>query len=425
MHARTGMHIPPSSQYARRMTRLDQLDAYALTFGAPVVATRVVDDDPQQAWVRLAASAFYPTSGGQPNDLGRLDGIEVVDVTIDDAGVWHRVAAPVGAWPVGQLARGEVDDRRRARHRQRHSAQHLLSQAFVRTDPAFATRAVSLASADCTVDLAGDPDDAAVAAAELLANEAAYAGWPVVAMEIDETELARYPLRRPPKVTGRVRLVAMGPDVQDDPASAWELSACGGTHVRITAEVAPITVLRSERVRGGLTRITFRAGWEAWEDHRFKHAVASRTAASLSTGVPELGAKVAALAEGAAGLRRALAEARGLLAEHLADDLLGDDPAPGALLVAELDEREAELLTPLADALAARGATVALAVVRGGKAEILLASGSGVDVRPALAAALPHLSGRGGGRPERAQGAGPATDGIAAALAAAHDALAG
>jgi hypothetical protein len=44
--------------------------------------------------VRLAASAFYPTSGGQPHDLGRLDGVEVLDVTLDEDGVWHRVAAP-------------------------------------------------------------------------------------------------------------------------------------------------------------------------------------------------------------------------------------------------------------------------------------------------------------------------------------------
>jgi len=405
------------------MTRLDQLDAYALAFGAPVVAVRPEPADAHQAWVRLAASAFYPTSGGQPNDLGTLDGIDVLDVTLDDDGVWHRVAAPPSAWPLGLLARGEVEPERRARHRQWHSAQHLLSQAFVRTDAAHATRAVSLAGPDLTIDVDGDPDDEAVAAAERLANERAYAAWPVVALEVDERDLARYPLRRPPKVTGRVRLVAMGPDVRDDPASAWELSACGGTHVRCTAEAAPITVLRSERVRGGLARITFRAGLAAWEDHRFKHAVASRTAASLSTGVPELGAKVAALADEASALRRALAEARGLLADERAAALLGDDPEPGALLVAELDEREADLLVPLADALAARGATAALAVVHAGRAELVLTSGAGIDVRPALAAALPHLSGRGGGRPERAQGAGPATDGVADALAAAHDAL--
>lgn len=407
------------------MTRLDQLDAYALEFDAPVVAVRGVEGDPAQAWVRLAASAFYPTSGGQLHDLGRLDDIPVLDVALEDDGVWQRLAAPPSAWPLGHVARGEVDAKRRARHRQRHTAQHLLSQAFLRTDPGFATKAVSLSSADVTIDLSGDPDDAAVDAAERLANTVAYAAWPVATLEVDEAELSQYPLRRPPKVRGRVRLVAIGESVRDDPASAWELSACGGTHVRCTAEVAPIVVLRCERVRGGLARVTFRAGWEAWEDHRLKHEVASRTAASLSVGVPDLGGKVAALADEAAGLRRALHEARAGWAAERAEALLGDEPEPGALVVAELDGREAELLTPLADALAARGATALLATVREGRAELVLTSGAGVDVRPALAAALPHLAGRGGGRPERAQGAGPATDGIAAALVAAHDALTG
>jgi alanyl-tRNA synthetase len=406
------------------MTRLDQLDAYTLEFDAPVVAVRSVEGDGAQAWVRLAASAFYPTSGGQPHDLGRLDGIDVLDVTAGDDGVWQRLAAPPSAWPLGHVARGVVDGDRRGRHRQRHTAQHLLSQAFLRVDAAFTTQAVSLGSADLTVDVAGEPADAAVAQAERLATTVAYAAWPVATLEVDEADLRQYPLRRTPKVRGRVRLVAIGPTVRDDPASAWELSACGGTHVRCTAEAAPIVVLRTERVRGGLVRVTFRAGLEAWEDHRLKHEVASRTAASLSTGVPELGSKVAALVEEAAGLRRALHEARAAWADARADALVGD-AAAGALVVAELEGREADLLTPLADALAARGATAALAAVREGRAELVLTSGAGVDVRPALAAGLSHLAGRGGGRPERAQGAGPATDGIAAALAAAHDALAG
>jgi len=405
------------------MTRLDQLDAYALAFDAPVVAVRPVPEDAGQAWVRLASSAFYPTSGGQPHDLGQLDGVEVVDVTADEEGVWQRLASPPQAWPLGHLARGRVDGERRERHRQRHTAQHLLSQAFLRVGPGFATRAVALTSPDLTVDLAGEPDDDAVAAAERMANGAAYAAWPVLAFEVEEADLSRYPLRRPPKVRGRVRLVAIGPDVRDDPGSAWELSACGGTHVRCSAEAAPITVLRSERVRGGLVRVTFRAGWEAWEDHHLKHAVASRTAAALSTGIPELGAKVAALADEAAGLRRSLNDVRARLADERAESLLGADPAVGSLVVAELEPRDADLLTPLADALAARGATAVLGVVQGARAELVLASGAGVDVRPALAAALPHLSGRGGGRPERAQGSGPATDGIPDALAAAHDAL--
>ncbi len=403
------------------MIRLDRRDAYLLEFTATVVAARA---DGDAAWVRLDASAFYPTSGGQPHDVGTLDDRPVEDVTVDDEGaVWHRVPGAADDWPAGRSTVGRVDGERRARHRQRHSAQHLLSQAFVRVDPAFATRSVALGTPDLTVDLAGSPDDDAIAAAERLANEAAYAAWPVRALEVDEADLARYPLRRPPKVTGRVRLVAMGPTVGEDPASAWELSACGGTHVRTTAEVAPIVTLRRERIRGDLTRVTFRAGWDAWADHHVKHDAASRAAVSLSTSVTDLPDAVTALQEALATARRDLAQARAARAADRADDLLGGDPAAGALVVAELGPDDADLLGPLADALALRGATAVLGVVHGERAEVIAVSGDDVDVRAALGAALTHLGGRGGGKPARAQGSGPDVERLAEALAAAHDVL--
>jgi alanyl-tRNA synthetase len=397
------------------MLRLDQLDAYALRFEAPVTGVRAVEGDAGGSWVRLATSAFYPTSGGQAHDLGELDQVPVLDVVLEAGVVWHRVAGPPSMWPLGQRVHGVVDGERRARHRQRHSAQHLLSQAFLRTDARYTTESVSLSGSEVTIDFAGEPEEAQMAAAERRANEAAYAAWPVVSLEVDEGALHRYPLRRPPKVRGSIRLVAMGPNVHEDPAAAWELSACGGTHVRNTAEVAPITLLRSERIRGGLTRVTFRAGWEAWEDHRLKHRVVSRTAAALSTGILELHAKVLALAAEAAEGRRALAEARGALAHERALALRAAGTGP---VITTLASRDADLLTPLADALAALGATAAVAVVSEGKVALVLGSGAGVDVRPALQAALPHIGGRGGGRPERAQGAGPQVAGLAAALEA-------
>lgn len=400
------------------MTRLDQLDAYTLRFEAPVTGVRALEGDADGCWVRLAASAFYPTSGGQPHDLGSLDAVAVVEVLLLEGEVWHRVATPRSMWPLGQLVRGVIDADRRARHRQRHSAQHILSQALLQTDARFTTHAVSLMSADVTIDVAGDPDTRALSAAERCANEVAYAAWPVVAIVVDETQLARYPLRRPAKVRGSVRLVAMGPRVHDDPSAAWELSACGGTHVRSTAEVAPIRVLRSERIRGGFTRVTFRAGWEAWEDYQLKHQVASRCAAVLSTGVPALFDQVQALLAEVSEGRRALAEARGLLAQQRAQALLAT--AGVGVLVIALEGHEAALLTPIADALAVFGATAALGVVSKGQASLVLVSGAGIDVRPALQAALPHIGGRGGGRPERAQGAGPRAAGLSAALAAAR-----
>jgi alanyl-tRNA synthetase len=402
------------------MIRLDQRDAYSLSFDATLSAQRADPESAARSWVALSASAFYPTSGGQPCDHGTLNGVLVDDVVVDQGVVWHRTAAAPEVWQLGASVRGEVDGERRARHRQRHTAQHILSQALLRTDAAFTTEAVSLSSADLTIDVAGEPDAAALERAEALANEVAYQALPIVAFEVDEGNLADYPLRRPPKVQGRIRLVAIGEQVESDPASAWELSACGGTHVRCSAETAPITLLRSERIRGGLTRLTLRAGLEAWADHRFKHQVVSRSAASLSVGVPELAEKVAAVMAEVSEGRRALATLRATLARQQAESLIEAAGGEGALVVAELAEGEAELLTPLADALAELGGTAILGVVSAGTASLVITSGAGVDVRQALQAALPHIAGRGGGRPERAQGAGTEVSGLAAALAAAH-----
>jgi hypothetical protein len=89
-------------------------------------------------------------------------------------------------------------------------------------------------------------------------------------------------------------------------------------------------------------------------------------------------------------------------------------------VVAELDAREADLLTPLADALAARGATAAWRRCARVGPSWSLTSGAGVDVRPALAGRAAVVAGAAAANRARA-GRGRGVDGIAAALAAAHD----
>ena len=392
------------------MSRLERDDAYLRRFESVLRSER---RDDGARWWRLAESAFYATGGGQPHDEGTLRAGDVSwrvwDAESDDDGVvWHRVEGEAATPAVGTALVGEIDWPRRWRHMQRHTAQHLLSQAFVRVDPAFGTRSVALSSSDVTLDLAGEPDDGAVMAAVRLANEVAASALAIEAFEVDESELDRYPLRRPPKVAGRVRLVRMGD---------WELSACGGTHLRSSAEALPIVLLGRERIRGGLVRVTFRAGLEAIEQAHATWAVASAAARALSSGVPELSERVEALLDEASSLRRALAQARqGVAAARAA--LLG--AAPGALVAVTLGADEAELATDLADACAAAGASAVVAAPQGDRAFVVVASGAGIDVRPALQAALEEVGGRGGGRPARAQGSGPRLDRLEEAVAAAQ-----
>ena len=396
--------------------RSDQIDAYRTTFAATV---RAVHDEDGATWAALSDSLFYPTSGGQPHDVGTLrhagGEARVRDVVADgpDA-VLHRLEGAVPA--VGDDVEGAIDWDRRYRHMQRHSAQHLLSQAFLRVDPAFETRSVALTSADATIDLAGDPDDAAVAAAFDRARAWAYAALPIDAFEVDESELASYPLRRPPKVAGRIRLVRMG-DV--------ELSACGGTHLRGTAEMLPLLALGRQRIRGGLTRVTFRAGIEAGERATRTVALSDELARSFSARWQELPERVEALREELRAARAAEGAARAAWA-RLRVERAGEPHGPVPFVRLVTDDPTA-LATLAAAAAETRPAHVALLAARSAeRATLLFQAGpeaGAVDVRPALQAALAEVEGRGGGAPDRAQGAGPRIDRLEAALDAAVAAL--
>ncbi|PYU17631.1 MAG: alanyl-tRNA editing protein, partial [Acidobacteria bacterium] len=105
--------------------RLYYRDSFLREFEAQVVSAEAVAGK----WhVQLDRTAFYPTSGGQPNDLGRLGSPAVLDVFEGDGHtVVHVTGAPVAEGPV----HGAIDWERRFDHMQQHTGQHLLSAAFV------------------------------------------------------------------------------------------------------------------------------------------------------------------------------------------------------------------------------------------------------------------------------------------------------
>ncbi|TBH21135.1 alanyl-tRNA editing protein [Thermus thermamylovorans] len=253
--------------------RLYQRDSYATRFQAQVVRAW---SDEKGHYAVLSETLFYPESGGQPADTGVLKGAfgEVRVLHAYEEGkafgdVVHVLSAPM---PEGVEVEGEIDWPRRFRHMQRHTAQHLLSQALLRAG-GYHTVAVSLDGPICTVDLEEEAEEARLQEAEALANFAVYADYPVEAFFVSQEELAQYPLRRPPKVQGKVRLVRIGD---------FDLAACGGTHLKTSAQAGPIKVLRWERYKGG-SRVHFLAGWEALEDYHAKHALLMRLALGFST----------------------------------------------------------------------------------------------------------------------------------------------
>ena len=199
----------------------------------------------------------------------------------------------------------------------------------------------------------------------------------------------------------------------------FELSACGGTHLRSTAEALPVKLLRLERVKGGLARVHFRAGWEALEDFQQKHDLVTALALGFNTQPAEVGTRVEALKTELQTAQRALTDARRRLAQGLAESLLRN--AKNGVVVHTLDAEDADLLGPLTQALVRRPGTASLlAAVTDGRVQLLFARADDVqaDMREVLSAALTSLNGRGGGSAARAQGSG-STTGLAGALEAA------
>jgi alanyl-tRNA synthetase len=320
--------------------RLYQLDSYATRFQSRVV--RSWSEGGRHLAV-LSETLFYPESGGQPSDTGVLRGpfgevrvLHAFEEAKATGDVVHVLFAPV---PEGVEVEGEVDWPRRYRHMQRHTAQHILSQAFLRAG-GFHTVAVSLDGPVCTVDFAEPPDEEVARRAEALAAFAVYANYPIRAFEVDEEDLPRYPLRRPPKARGRIRLVEIG---------EFDLAACGGTHLRSSAEAGPIKVLKVERYKGG-SRVYFTAGWEALEDYARKHDLLQRLALRYSTQALEVEKPIARLEEEAYALKGEVQALRKALAEALLPRALEE----GRLLVPE------EVLQDLAKALLGWPKTVLL-----------------------------------------------------------------
>lgn len=115
--------------------------------------------------VYLDRSAFYPTSGGQPHDLGWLAEVPVVDVVDEDERIAHHLAEPLGL-PVGAMVVGQIDMGRRIDHMQQHTGQHLLS-ALLADRYGWPTVSVHFGDVTSTVDVAVDAAVSDVSAEQL------------------------------------------------------------------------------------------------------------------------------------------------------------------------------------------------------------------------------------------------------------------
>jgi len=346
--------------------------------------------------VRLDRTAFYPTSGGQPHDTGTLNGVPVTDVWEEDGVVWHLLS---GALEADEVT-GRIDWPRRFDHMQQHSGQHVLSEAFVRVMDAH-TIAVHIGSETNTVDLKIPKLDwEAVFRVEDEVNRVVWENRPVTAEGVSEDALAGIPLRRPPKVSGAIRIVWV---------ADYDASACGGTHVRYTGEIGLVKITGFERYKGGV-RVSFLCGGRAAQDYRRALGALQAVSAALSTNQDDLTEVAVRLQEDLKSVRRELNHARDALTQVEAERLWADTPEVDGVrrIVAHWADRSFADARAMATQLRARPGTLVLIAATEEKGLRLVCARSddlaGVDASAILRQAAEALGGRGGGSPEMAQG---------------------
>ena len=392
-------------------SRLYYMDAYRTAF-----AGRITELSADGHRVYLDESAFYPTSGGQPFDLGRLDGVAVADVVDEDERIAHVLAAPLTQRRVGDSIHGEIDWRRRFDHMQQHTGQHLLSAVFEDLF-GYPTVSVHFGPDRSSLDLdVGSIDAARLGDAERRANEIIWENRAVtVAFEHSSTASG---LRKPPPREGTLRIVTI---------DALDRSACGGTHVRATGEIGALVLRSTERMRKQ-TRVEFLCGARVIRQARADYEALSAIALSVKASIAEAPGLVASQGE---QLRDAAAARKRLeteLAEFRARELYETTtPSAGGvrLCLTRKEEGSLEDLRPLAQAFVSRSRAVFIATVASPPTILVAAADdAGVDAGAVVKAALVAAGGRGGGSPRLAQGTVPNAESLAAAVTAVQAAVA-
>lgn len=398
--------------------RLYYGDSFLQNFAARVVKSREVPGPAAEGpvWqLALDRSAFYPTSGGQPFDIGMLrmttntgSPIEtpVEQVEEEDEGtVWHFVRSQIAE---GTEIRGEIDWPRRFDHMQQHTGQHLLSAVFLRELHA-PTVSFHLGETISTIDLATSTlAHHSLERVERIANEIIGDDRPITISYASRAEaeamLVSGELRKLPDREGTIRMIEI---------EALDRNACGGTHVRSTGQIGGLLIRGTEKVSRGV-RIEFVCGLRAVRAARFDASILTEASGLLSSGTPELPALLKQMLADSKAAAKERQKLREELATYQAAEIIRNAPVENGVrfIAKRWRDRDRDYVKLLASrAASAAPSTITYFCCEDADPLRVFLSRSQdfkFNCGQILKEALTSLGLRGGGSPDLAQGEVPA-----------------
>jgi alanyl-tRNA synthetase len=413
----------------------------ALTAGGLVVVGLLKDGRPvdaisanDEAIVLLDRTPFYAESGGQVGDAGELDEQDVRFVVRDTQKLAGQFHGHVGRLEIGTLRRGDhlvaaVDGARRAATVLNHSATHLLHAALRQVLGTHVTQKGSLVAPDrLRFDFAHfQPMTAAELAtiermvnAEVRANHATETHHMDMQEALDFGAMALFG----EKYGERVRVLRMG-------NTSTEL--CGGTHVTRTGDIGLFKIVSETGISSGVRRIEAVSGQGALDYVASEEQRLHEAAQLLGGNAGDVGDKLRALLDRQKKLERELEATKAKLATGATADLATQAVEVGGIrvLAVRLENFDVKTLRETVDRLKQQlgDAVVVLAGVSDGKAALVAGVSGAAAGRVKAGELLSHIAGqiggKGGGRPDLAQGGGDDGPGLYKALAGVPDWVSG
>jgi alanyl-tRNA synthetase len=387
----------------------------------------------------LNHTPFYAESGGQVGDVGVFVGERTNAVVVDTFSpaqglIVHKVKVEKGSLKVGDIVSARVDVEKRDATRRNHTATHLMHAALREVLGTHVKQAGSVVAPnylrfDFTHFQPLSRDE--IAEIERLVNYHILRNEQVGTEELalEEAMQSGAMALFGEKYAEKVRVLSV-PGAE----GVFSKELCGGTHVRSTGDIGLFKIVSDESIASGTRRIRAVTGWDALTRFRETEALVDQVAANLRSTRGDLPATVERLQEELKRARRTAEELKQKLASGAgagsASSGNGDDVREVAgvrVLAREASELDAAGLRQLSDTLLARvkSGVVVLGRQSDGKASIIVRTSKDLHGRvPAgqvIRELAPIIGGRGGGKPDMAEGGGAQTEKLAEALEASYE----
>jgi len=379
----------------------------------------------ERGMVVLDKTPFYAESGGQAGDCGRLTAegmvFEVQDTQKQGEAFVHLGLVTHGSLKAGSAVQAEVDTQLRQKTAYNHSATHLLHAALRKVLGEHVQQKGSLVSAErLRFDFSHFEavTDEQLATIENMVNEQIRANLPVDTriMAIDEAKGAGAMALFGEKYGDKVRVLSMGD---------FSIELCGGTHVGRTGDIGLMKIISEAGVAAGVRRIEAVTAQGALDWIADQAVRLERVAELVKSGRDDVADKVQQLFDRSRKLEKELEQLKAKLATSQGSDLASQAEEIGGIkvLAANLEGADPKGLRDIVDQLKNKLGTAAVIVATVQGEKISLVAGVTKDATDRikagdlLKAVAEQVGGKGGGRPDMAQGGGSQPENLPTALA--------